>query len=468
MQHKKNLFSIFVFSSFLFTSFSLEIKKNDTRFFIATGNDKISNSLSQNNDDWLTATTGIKVILPYFFADLAINSITNRGYKTDLSNPETFKSGRYDELILKTGTNLNLFSISNFTIDFTPQTGFCLLANFGMEKAQNLNHRLCKVNKIELNYENFSKPFVPLINLQIDCSWKPYSFIKLNLSVDSNNSIFYITEQNFYLNTLFGTKTQFNVFAGYTLKQTHNDSTTLMAYKNASTGFNYGFMLDTGLIKIDYISYAKTRFGLGTINIDLMALTKRNWERTDLNYFTGLCYIINTEFLENQIQSNPINNFSFYFNNKYVSGFKKNEVNPSDYRYERNYIINSVGIKYEQPFKFTKNWVTPYVELGTGIAIFGLQKLANQIPDSNFNSFKYKTKSLWHLEANLGLDIFPQGLFNFGNATYSFTFYAGTIFIPNYKEAGEQIKQDTYRTTDWELKPFEFKIGFALHMGLDF
>ena len=72
------------------------------------------------------------------------------------------------------------------------------------------------------------------------------------------------------------------------------------------------------------------------------------------------------------------------------------------------------------------------------------------------------------MEANLGLDFFPQGLFNFGNATYSFTFYAGTIFIPNYKKAGEQIKQDTYRTTDWELKPFEFKIGFALHMGLDF
>ena len=40
--------------------------------------------------------------------------------------------------------------------------------------------------------------------------------------------------------------------------------------------------------------------------------------------------------------------------------------------------------------------------------------------------------------------------------------------IPEYKKAGAQIKQDTYRATGWQLKPFEFECGFNVHIGLDF
>ena len=67
-----------------------------------------------------------------------------------------------------------------------------------------------------------------------------------------------------------------------------------------------------------------------------------------------------------------------------------------------------------------------------------------------------------------GLDIIPQGLLNFSNTAFSLSFFAGTIIIPQASKASDYIRQDTYRTTDWKLKPLEFIYGFSLHMGLDF
>lgn len=469
MKYKKIIASIFIISTFFCSAFSLEIQKNDLRVFGGTGNDKFSNSISQNKDDQLTATTEIHAVFPYLFLDINLNSITNRGYKSKLTDPQTFTSGRYDELFIKTGTTVNLFNNSSgFSIDFTQEAGFVLLGNFGMELAQNANHKMSKVDKVELKYEKFSKPFIPVINSKISLSYTPVDFIKTHLSFASNNSIFYATEQNITIGAVFGNKTQFNFFAGYNWNQTHNESQTLKILKNTMQGFNYGFNLDTGFAKFDYITYTASRFGIGTISIDFMGLKAHNWQQSDIHYFTGVSHIIGTEFLENQLQSKAYHNFSFYFNNKYVSGFKTNTVNPSEYRYERDYIINTAGIKYEYPLAFTQNWFTPYIELGTGIATFGLQRLANQIPEADFNSYKYETKNFWEMEANIGFDIVPQGMLNFGNSTYSMTVYAGTLIIPEYKKAGAQIKQDTYRTTGWLLKPFEFKYGFNVHIGLDF
>ena len=468
MKYKKIIASLFIISTFFGSAFSLEIQKNNLRVFVGTGNDKFSNSISQNKDDQLTATTEIHAIFPYLFLDINLNSITNRGYKSKLTDSQTFTSGRYDELFIKTGTTVNLLNDSGFSIDFIPEAGFGFLGNFGMELAQNANHKMSKVDKVELKYEKFSKPFIPIINSKISFSYTPVEFIKTHFSFASNNSIFYTTEQDITLGAVVGNKTKFNLFAGYNWNQTHNESQTLKILKNTMQGFNYGFNLDTGFAKFDYITYTVSRFGIGTISIDFMGLKAHNWQQSDIHYFTGVSHIIGTEFLENQLQSKTYHNFSFYFNNKYVSGFKTNTVNPSEYRYERDYIINTAGIKYEYPLAFTQNWFTPYIELGTGIATFGLQKLANQIPEAEFNSYKYETKNFWEMEANIGFDIVPQGMLNFGNSTYSMTVYAGTLIIPEYKKAGAQIKQDTYRTGDWTLKAFEIQYGFMIHMGLDF
>ena len=468
MKYKKIIASLFIISTFFGSAFSLEIQKNNLRVFVGTGNDKFSNSISQNKDDQLTATTEIHAIFPYLFLDINLNSITNRGYKSKLTDSQTFTSGRYDELFIKTGTTVNLLNDSGFSIDFIPEAGFGFLGNFGMELAQNANHKMSKVDKVELKYEKFSKPFIPIINSKISFSYTPVEFIKTHFSFASNNSIFYTTEQDITLGAVVGNKTKFNLFAGYNWNQTHNESQTLKILKNTMQGFNYGFNIDTGFAKFDYITYTASRFGIGTISIDFMGLKAHNWQQSNIHYFTGVSHIIGTEFLENQLQSKTYHNFSFYFNNKYVSGFKTNTVNPSEYRYERDYIINTAGIKYEYPLAFTQNWFTPYIELGTGIATFGLQRLANQIPEADFNSYKYETKNFWEMEANIGFDIVPQGMLNFGNSTYSMTVYAGTLIIPEYKKAGAQIKQDTYRTGDWTLKAFEIQYGFMIHMGLDF
>ena len=43
------------------------------------------------------------------------------------------------------------------------------------------------------------------------------------------------------------------------------------------------------------------------------------------------------------------------------------------------------------------------------------------------------------MEANVGFDIIPEGKLNFGNSSYQVTVFAGTIFIPDYKNATKQI-----------------------------
>jgi hypothetical protein len=470
MKYKYNKVLLVIFFAIFFTLkiFSLEIPKNDFRFFLATTNDKFSYGISENKDDQLTASNEIHIIFPYLFLDINLNGITNRGFKTDLLDFSTFESGRYDEIIAKTGTTLNLLKISDFEIDFVPEIGFCLLGNFGMEFEQNLNHKSGTIDAVNLDYETFEKPFVPLANAKFVFSYNPIDFIKTQISFSSNNIFSYSTEQNFVLNAVFGKKSIFNIFAGYTWNQNQNSSSTLKSYKDVTNGFNYGFNLDTGLVKFDFINYAKTKYGLGAINVDFMNFSKHNWQKSDVHFLTGLTYFMNTEFLENQIQVDFVHNFSFYFNNKFVSGFKSNKINPSEYRYERDYVINTFGVKYEQPLVFIKNWITPYIELGTGTAYFKVQKLANHIPTSTYDSYEYDSKVFWQMEANIGLDIIPEGKLNFGNSSYQVTVFVGTTFIPDYENATKQIQKDTYRAENWSLKPFEFRYGFAVHFGLDF
>ena len=447
---------------------ALEISKNDSRLFVGTTNDKFAYGISQNRDDQLTATNEIHIILPYVFVDVELNSITNRGYKSDMNNPATFSSGRYDELIFKTGTKVNFLDKNIFEIDFIPEIGVAFLGNFGMEFEQNANHKSSGVDLVYLEFEKFENPFLPIINSAIDFSFTPTDFFKAKIAFASNNMIFYSTEQKFVFNVEFGKKSLLSLFTGYTWNQTQNDSVALKTYKDVTNGFNFGFSLDTGFAKFDYINYLNTNYGLGRISVDLLSLAKHNWEKTDISFSTGVSFFIGTEFLENQIETTPVNNISFYFNNKYVFGFKTNKVNPSDYRFERDYVINTLGVKYEYPLEFTENWISPYIKIGAGVASFGIERHANQIPEANYYSYKYETKNFWQIEANIGVDIIPEGKLNFGNSTYRLTVFAGTIITPNYLAATEQIKLDTYRPENWSLNLFEVVYGLAVHIGLDF
>ena len=106
--------------------------------------------------------------------------------------------------------------------------------------------------------------------------------------------------------------------------------------------------------------------------------------------------------------------------------------------------------------------------MGTGTASFKVQKLANHLSNSTYDSYEYGSKLFFQMELNVGFDIIPEGMLNFGNSSYQVTVFVGTIFIPDYKNATEQIKKDTYRKDSWSLNPFEFRYGFAVHFGLDF
>lgn len=468
MRKRKLLFIQLFFLIIFPKAFTLELKKNDSAIYLSTANDKFSYGISQNKDDKLTASAELHLIFPYIFLDIEENSITNRGNKSNPLDSSTFSSGRYDELFFKVGTNLNLFKDASFSIDLIPQTGFLLLGNFGMGFAQNLNHKSSNKDPVNLKYEIFEKPFAPLINCQLAFSYDFFNFIKVEFNFSSNNTFFYRTEEKLSLSAAFGSKSNFSIFTGYSWNQLHNNSTTLKNYKDYSSSFDFGFILNNGLLKFDYITWPGTSFGLGRISLDFLSLNKHNWQNSDIHFYTGLSHLLDMEFLENQIQSRTFNNFAFYLDSKYSSGFKTNKINPSQYRYERDYEIITIGLKYEYPLAFLNNWIIPFIEAGSGTAIFEIQRLANHIADSTYDFYKYGTKVFWQMQVTAGLDIIPPGLLNFGYASYSLRLFAGTIIIPQASKASDYIRQDTYRTSDWKLKPFEFIYGFALHMGLDF
>ena len=119
----KFLLKIFLIIFFISKIFSLEIPKNDFRFFLATTNDKFSYGISENKDDQLTASNEIHIIFPYLFLDINLNGITNRGYKSNILDPSTFENGRYDEIITKAGTTINFLNTSYFELDFIPEIG---------------------------------------------------------------------------------------------------------------------------------------------------------------------------------------------------------------------------------------------------------------------------------------------------------------------------------------------------------
>lgn len=464
---KRALLFFLLFQFIYIPFYSIEIVKNEPRYFLSTTNDRFSFGITQNKDDQYTASTEFHLFFPYFFCDLEVNSYTNRGYKSDLSDSSTFSKGRYDELFFRTGTKINLLKTQFSTIDVIPSLGFDYLGNLLFEDIQNIYHKMKKIPPVSLGYDKFSHPIAPVLDFCFNYSVNYFPFITNLVTFETDDNIFYSSNKKLKISTIIGKdKTLFDFYCGYNWNNLFCNSTTFTLAQNVTNGTNIGFCLDTGFYKFDYTGYLSYLYGTGTLSFDFLCLKKHNWDKTDIILSSGLSYIFSTEYLINTIELPSDNNFSFFLSSKYVSGFKINSVNPDlPYRTERDYEINEIGFRYRIP---CINWISPYIELGTGIATFRIQKLYNHIPDSPYYSKDLGTKNFWEIESCIGIDLIPEGLLVLGSASYQFTFFAGTTYIPDFKKASQYIKKDNYRKENWELTPFSFTYGFAITFGLDF
>lgn len=462
---------IAVFFTVSFLS-GLELIKNNERLFLLSSNDKFSYGISHNLDDQFSFSFGVHTIFPYLYVNFDLNGITNRGYKTDVTDETTFFHSRYDELSLLTGTQINLYQNNSFSINLDANAGFIALGNFGGEKVQNITHVMDKVPTLVLPYEKPEHNFSPSLNCDLKFAYNINPIFKLQFTAESKNSLFYFNREAFTLSTIFGNeKTLLEIFSGYEFLQNQTDSQTFSIYANQSQGYNFGWKLDTGFFKFDYLVYTKGRFGYGTLYVDLFNLNNRDFTQSDLYSSFSITKFMGTTYLETQLQCfvPNVENLYITYNNRYVSGYKKNLYSTSDfYRIERDYDINSIGLKYEYDIPAIKNWVTPFTEIATGVTAFGIRKLSNHKPESTEPYIDYGMNFCWELEATAGVDLFPEHFIKLGTANYQLSLFAGVIVIPEYKKISEFIKKDTYRTNTWKMNLFEPSFGFSVKMGLDF
>lgn len=448
---------------------ALGFEEHESRAFLATSNDKFSLGISH---DLYTASFESHIQLRYVFFDLELNSFTNRGFTAISGDASSFVSGRYDEIYFRAGTDLSLIRSSAFSLNLLPATGFSILGDFGMETFQNNNHKRNNVPAVHLDYDTFAHPFAPSLDVTLKAALPFSPLFQADINLTSRNTVFYQTKQELRTGFTFGReKTSFSAFAGYDWSQplvSSSDSRTALLSFESQSGPVAGFVLDTGIARFEYTGWFNS-YGYGTINVDVLNALKSRWSHSDAFFSTGVSHLIDTEFLINQIGIPYSDWLSFIFTNRYVSGFKKNDVHPAlQERFERDYAINTLGIRAQYTPEFLAGWLSPYAEVSGGVATYIIRKLSNHIPGSSATPDIAGNAPFAVFDITAGLSLIPDGTLCLGSGSLAASAFVSALITPSYKKASELVRKDMYRSNDWNMKAVEFSWGIMVRFGLDF
>lgn len=450
--------------------FSLLAKTLPERVMIGAGNDKWRMGITRNLDDQLSYTEHLRVFYPKWHVSLDMESITNRGY-TDVDD-SAFYRGRYDVMALTVGIPMPFMIGDNWALNVEPVVGIEAFGDFRLDVVQNYEHKIKHVDITNMHYESLGKKIVPIGEVSFNFQYEFMPKLSAGFEVVTSYSAWYESVQFTAFNSSVGNEgASFRAYVGYDWIQTHTDNVTQKLRNQAMSGFEFGFNLDTGLFGFEYIAYPESRFGYGILYLDLMGFSegRRTWKSSDLNVSMGFSWWEGSPFCDNQIEYSLGDKLALVLNNRYVSGFKTSPyIDVQTLRVERDYMMNSLGLKFSPWHDLLGGWVVPYVEAAAGVASFRICELRNHVPSAvePFNDLGYKL--FLEMEGTVGLTLIPEGKLRFSGASYMFSVFAGLVYIPSYENAGSYIKQDHYRDADWSLGPVQPRVGFAGKLGLDF
>lgn len=414
--------------------------------FIGTGNDKFTNGLSHNDDDYLSYSFNSEVLYNNWNIKLDVEAYTNRGLNSEIH-------GRLDEISLIGFYQFNIPLNESFLLSLSPIGGIGATGDFYLDKVQNFNHKIVNVDPVDLVYDWSHVFFHPVFGVEGELAFNFEEFlIKLNASY--KNTFELVAEKNIKLSTEFMDCLDFSV--GYTANENQSDSTTIDSSIDKMNGLNIGLTIDFDPIYATWVMYPSSMYGFGTYGFNITSLFgKPTWRRTDLFYKLGISNFSDMELISTGVSIPYTDILSSTIEINYVSGFPENQEAAS-VRSQRNYALYTLGLDF-RPFEWL---ISPYASLKAGCGVFEIEHLS--IPEV------FPPKVVFVTDLRLGVDIMSEGLMIIGNSSLQLELYGGAKVIPSHAELTEYLKNDKYHNySDWKLKLFNWYFGCGLRIGLD-
>ena len=508
------LLLVFVFMSFHMATLSAVTLEEysdpsswiPTRFMVGAGNDKWTSGISFNLDDQLSFGEYFAVEAPAWKLNVNMLGITNRGWQNGWSVEDFGKdgdghriSGRYDVTEFLFSLPLEVFYNGSIYLYLEPRFGASLVGNQHYEVLQNTLHRLLGMAEVDLAYETSGNRVFPYFGGVVEFGDEFMAlersgvFAAVKGTFESTFGFDHRQRADFVVG-LENVDSDILTFSlGYQWAETVSDWETSALYDEYVRGLSFGYTVDSGFLRYNYISSLRSLRGYSTILVDVMSLFKPSmWDETDIRFTIGKTSMMNVSFVSVGLEFPLGGAFSFIVRNRYVSGnpsYKddpKTGVDSSEFgRYQRNYDGTFVGAKYTFDSQSTGGFVTPYAEACVGFMRWESRHLVNMneklvtdygydpstgefypIWETNFRH-SYSTGRLYSfsMDFELGLTILPEGLVKSSSTTFQLNLYAGATFIHNPKAVMEHVYDFT--PDDDKMASLMPRFGLSIQMGFD-
>lgn len=401
------------------------------------GNDNITYGIARNNDDGLSYGGRILVEAPLWWAELAFEGYTNRGWKTTWDADAEPYQGRYD--VARLGYGMHLSPLRTMTpswadISVRPYFGLHLAGNLGLVEIQNRFHKI--INRPYLTIDYDAPIGDPLVSAELGAIVSVGSIWnlagsaqgKISLAVDGQAEVitgFETQERIGVLFSLLAADTQVVSFkAGWIWQQGMTQWPTQRLMSVLKTGPVIGFDIRAGLLAVEFSANPAIRSGYGIVSIDAGVLMRTpTWRRSDLDIAMGAGYLLgrSVHLLKIEAPIATVPGLSVVGSVQYKGGPldpEGEEDEPEAPRKRSNNASWIASARWRAPERFSEGWVVPYGQAGVGFISYDMIEHINHIADSTapvrvvFGGLR----PLVDIEA--GLSIIPQGAILSGNSTY--------------------------------------------------
>jgi len=276
----------------LFLLFSLSAES--PRVILGTGNDVLTIGLSRDVDDQRSFSLNTAVILGSKQITVDYESITNRGWRqrwsvydeTAQGNPDSWFSGRYDELRI-TASHEFKFNKESCVITIKPGLGIDASGNLGGQFLQNTFHEISNIHKVYIPYDQ--KTVVrPLISFDSSIEFSFGKFI-LKPTVRTMAVPMLRASESILIGASYYSL-DFSLGYKFIQCKSSSDSNKLTAEELLSkyqSGPVFNLSFDGGFVIGEYTTSILTGSGFGKIGFDVMALFEKRKTDSPIKYKLG-------------------------------------------------------------------------------------------------------------------------------------------------------------------------------------
>lgn len=503
-----SLFSLSLLFSLPFSGFKEAKNYIPNSLSMGIGNDTFAiGGLSYNFDDQLSFSEHFSLSAPAYEIKVNMLAFTNRGWREgwDIHDYSLVSNdggagdpiqGRYDVTEIVLAIPLNLTFSNHLLLFLTAEGGISIVGNQHYEILQNTLHTIKGISRVFVDYDSNDNVIHPTLNSTVGVGYKIKQLEKTSFfgAIKNENRKTFGFEYSDTLGFLFGLtddeKDILTASIGYTWAKTESPWLTQKLYREYAHGPIVGLKINTGTVILNYYTYLESRFGFGTICVDVLSfLDSRSWKENNIYVDVGNVSMMNTTFYFIGLEF-PIENTNLLVTTetRYISGnpaFKTwiEETDASlsvEPRFKRAYDSFFLGVKYEYTSQDTKGWITPYSKIALGVMRWQKVALMNMM---NFDKAKEEFGILWpdeltgvhstsskrllsfSMDAEIGISLFPEGFISSSTTSIQINIFGGVTMIHNHKAVEEHLDMETEDAN--RISTFMPKFGVSMRFGFD-